>query len=188
LYSRLRKERVLDHFTRGKIYGFIISNPGVHFSFVKRELKVNNGNLAYHLRVLEREGYLKSRREGANRCFYPTEVPYPKMIGGELVNGKLDQKAEMILDEIEEKPNLTQSELMSYTGIGRSTLSRKLSSMEKMDLINVKRDGNEKRYSLNEKAIERYKVCPYCGKDMKLVSTPHYCPYCKRKIIFSDDS
>ena len=110
------------------------------------------------------------------------------MIGGELVNKNLDQTAERILGEIEERPNLSQSELIKYTGIGRSTLSRKLSALVDLNLINVERDGNEKRYSLNEKALERYKVCPFCGKTLKLVSTPHFCPYCKRKIRFDEDS
>ncbi|RLF26545.1 MAG: hypothetical protein DRN14_06680 [Thermoplasmata archaeon] len=71
LYSRLRKEKVLDNFTRGSIYGFIVANPGAHYNLIKEELKLNNGAVLYHLNILEKENYIYSKREGMYKRFYP---------------------------------------------------------------------------------------------------------------------
>ena len=81
LYSKIRREEVLDQYTRGKIHGYIIANPGEHYNSLKAQLRLKNGTLAYHLRVLEREGYVKSVRDGPFKRFYPqswkTSAPAP---------------------------------------------------------------------------------------------------------------
>ena len=28
-----------------------------------------------------------------------------------------------------------------------------------------------------------FSICPYCGKELKLPKTPHFCPYCKEKLV-----
>jgi DNA-binding transcriptional ArsR family regulator len=78
LYSRIKKEEVLDHFVRGQIYGFIVSNPGEHYNSIRERLKVTNGTLSYHLRTLEVQGFIKSRKESIYRRFYPVEMKFPR--------------------------------------------------------------------------------------------------------------
>jgi DNA-binding transcriptional ArsR family regulator len=86
LYSRIKKDRVLDNFTRGMIYGFIMSNPGVHYNFIKQKLGLNNGSIVYHLTVLERQELIKSERVGLYKRFYP-------------VNGTLNESGIMELND-----------------------------------------------------------------------------------------
>jgi hypothetical protein len=60
LYTKIRREEVLDHFTRGRIYGMIESSPGVHYTLIKKKVGVGNGTLTYHLSTLEREGFIRA--------------------------------------------------------------------------------------------------------------------------------
>jgi len=62
LYVRLKKKDVLSHFTRGQIFGYIQANPGAHYNAIIQDLGLRNGVGAYHLKVLEREGFIKSMK------------------------------------------------------------------------------------------------------------------------------
>src|SRR3989337_3529033 len=77
LYSKIKRERVLDHFVRGQIFGYIQANPGEHYNAIKDALGLTNGSLAHHLRTPEREQFLKSKRYGLYRRFYPMNYRLP---------------------------------------------------------------------------------------------------------------
>jgi predicted transcriptional regulator len=83
-YTRLRREKMLDQFTRGQIFGFVMANPGSSYRGIKRGLGLNNGTLTYHLYTLEREKFVRSRIDGVYKRFYPIDVRIPDD-GGEEV-------------------------------------------------------------------------------------------------------
>jgi hypothetical protein len=70
LYMKVRKEKVLDNFMRGRIYQFIIHCPGAHLRFIKRVLGVEMGVLCHHLKVLERSGLIRSDKRGNLKRFF----------------------------------------------------------------------------------------------------------------------
>lgn len=70
LYSRIPREELLDHETRQEILAIVGDDPGIHLRAIEREVG-GYGKTYYHLARLEREGFLKSRREGIYRRFYP---------------------------------------------------------------------------------------------------------------------
>lgn len=74
LYSRIKGKKLLDHSLRENIYKLILKNPGINFTSLMKMLNVKNGVLAYHLKILEREEMIKSRRDGLYRRFYPEGV------------------------------------------------------------------------------------------------------------------
>jgi hypothetical protein len=59
LYTRIHGKKTLDNFVRGQVFGHIQSQPGTHFNDIKKTLQLGNGNLAYHLQKLEKEGFIK---------------------------------------------------------------------------------------------------------------------------------
>ena len=59
MYTRIQKDDELDKFVRGQIYGYIKTNPGVHYNKIRREIDIKNGTLSYHLRVLEKTELIK---------------------------------------------------------------------------------------------------------------------------------
>ena len=67
----------MDHHTRGQILGYIQSEPGTHYNELKKNLELNNGTLSYHLRVLEREGHIKSLNRGIYKFLFPGNFRLP---------------------------------------------------------------------------------------------------------------
>lgn len=74
LYLRLRSGEILDHYKRGMIHGFIVANPGVYFTEMKRALNLSNGSLVYHLDMLLRNGDVFCRRSGTLMRYYEKDV------------------------------------------------------------------------------------------------------------------
>lgn len=77
LYSRLRRSEVLSSAARERIYDAVGAHPGAHLRALRRELGLANGVLLHHLRVLERNGYVRSVVDGRLRRFYTTTGPNP---------------------------------------------------------------------------------------------------------------
>lgn len=150
LYSRIKKDRVLDNFTRGMIYGFIMSNPGVHYNFIKQKLGLNNGSIVYHLTVLERQELIKSEKVGLYKRFYP-------------INGSLSETGLMELNETQEKllelvrlsPGLTQREVGERMGISSRLINYHVGLLQRSRLVTLEKDGKVTRLY----ATERMPVC-----------------------------
>jgi DNA-binding MarR family transcriptional regulator len=107
LFTRLNKDQALDNRIRYQILGYLTENPGQHYSAVKKALNLNNGGAVYHILVLEREGFIRSQRDGILKRFYPAAIKAPekhKRTPEELVGE--------ILADIDKKPGITQKELV----------------------------------------------------------------------------
>jgi DNA-binding MarR family transcriptional regulator len=145
LYSRLKKEEVLDQFTRGRIYEYIRNNPGDHYNSIKQELNLNNGVLAYHLKTLEREDYIKSTRDGIYKRFYPLDVKVQRVNGFGIrsVQGR-------IIMHLIQNPGLTQREISGALNISQQVVSYHLNLMMETGHIRAKRQGKTYRYLVNE--------------------------------------
>ncbi|MEM4728500.1 MAG: Ig-like domain-containing protein [Thermoplasmata archaeon] len=150
LYSRIKKDRVLDNFTRGMIYGFIMSNPGAHYNLIKQKLGLNNGSIVYHLTVLERQELIKSERVGLYKRFYP--------VGRSFVEAglmELDDEQQRLLDLIRECPGMTQRELAERARMSSRAVNYHLGLLQRARLITLVREHGETRcYS-----TDRMPVC-----------------------------
>ncbi len=138
LYTRLHREAVLDNFTRGRIYEHIRINPGEHYRAIKKTLELNNGNLTYHLMVLEKEDYIKSRTDGFCKRFYP--------VGMKITKGQPKSIQELILKKISESPFVSQKELAEEFGINVSTVNYHINIMTGAGIIGSEKEGRVKHY------------------------------------------
>lgn len=134
LYSRLRREEVLDNETRGMIRGYIIANPGDHFTAIGKALDLKNGTLAYHLTVLEKERIVKSVRDGKFRRFFPSEMKVPKASFPTRIE-------EMILEVVRETPGITLKDIASSLAISSPTASYHVGKLKEMNLVRRERRG-----------------------------------------------
>lgn len=149
LYTKLNRDQILDHYTRGKIHGYILANPGDHYNSIRKTLGIPNGSFAYHLRVLEREGVIKSRRDGVYKRFYPSGMRIPS-------NGsQLKEIQRLIFKKVKETPGISQKEMASFLGLASSTIHYHAQILIGADIIKPKRMGREVRYFPNE----------LCGKE-----------------------
>jgi DNA-binding MarR family transcriptional regulator len=138
-YSRIQKEDVLDQFVRGQIYGFIKTNPGVHYNQILRKVGVKNGTLSYHLGVLEKTELIQSRREGLKyRVFYPTGMNFPKSERFRLTDFQIQ-----VIDTLKRKPGLTQKELARFLGQKPQTINYNIKVLDQAGLITVEKKGRK---------------------------------------------
>jgi DNA-binding MarR family transcriptional regulator len=137
--SRIKREKVLDHFVRGQIYGYVIKAPGTNYSEIKRELKLANGVLSHHLFTLEREGFIKSLREGTYRRYFPREAAVSER--GQILS-KL-QKA--ILDVVRGSPGISQAAVAGKLGTRRQRISYNMRRLAMVGLVRVEGWGLTKR-------------------------------------------
>jgi predicted transcriptional regulator len=146
LYTAIRKDKVLDHFFRGRLYEYIMENPGITYTALKKHFDVNNGTLTYHLHKLEKEEILAHRNVGKYKLFYPDGV---KMRGADVVISVLDKE---ILEIVSDNPGITTSRIISDLKGTRSkrTLSRHIKDLERKELIEIVKDGGDRRAYLSE--------------------------------------
>ena len=130
LYSRLKKEGLLNHAVRGQIFGYVNSHPGANFSQIMKELNLKNGVLAYHLNTLEREELIRSMRDGSFRRYYPRsgrDVPF--------------EIQKVILDRVARMPGIPQGVLADELGLGRQVLDYHLDHLVQTGHLRMERRG-----------------------------------------------
>lgn len=140
LYTRIKKDAVLDNFQRGRIYQYILMNPGDHFSHIKKMLALNSGTLTYHLSVLERREFVKSRTDGRFRRFYPYEM--------RVEHGPHRDIQELILGYLANNPGISQKEIAHALNIHVSTVNYHVNMMVGAGLLRSSKEGRIQLYEV----------------------------------------
>jgi predicted transcriptional regulator len=154
LYTKLHKDKILDHFTRGRVYEYIRNHPGTHYSEIKRELDLNNGSLTYHLHTLEREALIKSQNISRYKLFYPTGVKIPKNM-----EQQISAIRNRIRDIIQENPGITQKEIsLMLNDKSQRTISYHVKSMTRAGIIRVEKVGRENKCFINDEVMDAGEV------------------------------
>jgi predicted transcriptional regulator len=143
LYARLHKHEVLDNKTRYALHGLILENPGLHYNEIIREFGLTNGVAAYHLHVLEREGFLRAVRDGTLKRFYSvtTKVPQDRRLTP-------DQIRDEIVRFVAKTPGINQREIVSELGIGRTVAGYHLKAMVDDGILESSRFGKFTTYKV----------------------------------------
>jgi DNA-binding MarR family transcriptional regulator len=138
LYTRLKKEYILDNFTRGRIYGYVEANPGEHFNAIKRALSLKNGSLAYHLRTLEKGGYIVSKRDRGYTRFYPKSMKLPKKNVKELIPMQKN-----IFEIIQSNPGISQRGIADKLKISYQLVHYHIKVLQDADYLYLKKDKKQ---------------------------------------------
>jgi len=136
LYTKIKREQVLDHFVRGQIYGYVLANPGEHYNAIKQALSLTNGSLAHHLKTLEREQFIKSRRFGLYRRFYPIQMRIPEE--GYLTLNTIQRT---IAELIQTNPGITQKNIAMRLNLTPPTINYHIAILQDNHVIQVVREG-----------------------------------------------
>jgi predicted transcriptional regulator len=145
LYSRRKREKVLDRPTRERIYGYIIGNPGAYFGLIKEELDLGSGQLVYHIKQLEEAHLIYSKEDGAKKRFYPADIPKQKS-----TIPLLSEIQEKILGIIKDNEGIGQKKIASHLGISRQVAGYHLTKMERKGVIEKETVGREAKYYPSE--------------------------------------
>lgn len=140
LYTRLARPDVLGHEDREKLYRLVEQTPGIHFHALQRDLGWNTGTLTYHLRVLERHGFLVSRRDGLYRRFYLSGAAPRKEVFEN--QGPSGLRAD-VLEAIRNQHGMSQTDLALALGANKQTVNYHVKALERQGLIRLEKRGRE---------------------------------------------
>ena len=135
--------------------GYVEANPGVHYTELMRALDLNNGTLAYHLNVLEKERFVVSRRQGLYKLFYPrlwrgSEPQAPQHFfstGFSRKDYKPSTVQQKVVSVIQDYPGISQVEIAENLGISKQSLNYHIKKLRRAGQISVKREkGNTHCY------------------------------------------
>jgi len=146
LYTRIKKEEVLDHFLRGQVYGVIKTQPGSNFTTIRNLLSLSNGTLSYHLRTLESSGFVLSERDGLYKRFFPADLGAAAAQDGI----RLSELQRRLLERLRRNPEVGQRELARDAGVTQQCISYNLRSMRRQGLVVKVRSGRGHRYVVIE--------------------------------------
>ena len=148
LFVRIKNDHVLDHFTRGQIFGYIKANPGTHYIAVQEHLELQNGVLAYHLKVLEREEYITSERDGIYKRFYPRHMKIPHK------ERQLTRVQRDIVSALRSHPGTSQNGLARLVDESKQVVGYHIRVLQKAGLVRVERDAQQTRCYLDSAPLE----------------------------------
>lgn len=175
LYTKLKKEEILDHYIRGKIHGYILANPGDHYSSIRKALDVTNSSLTYHLSVLEKEALIRSERDGMYKRFYPKGA---KLSEKEV--GALTPVQNRIIEAIKETPGICQKDIASMLGVSSSTVNYHISRLVQKGIVRSKRKGMKIAYYFSREPIRSPQDLEKTGKRMSNDHSSSGFPYPRR--------
>jgi DNA-binding transcriptional ArsR family regulator len=150
LYARVHGDEVLEHPGRAEVYERVKAFPGVNFVQLSKAVTFGASTLNYHLRVLEKNGYITSVRDGRYlRFFDRTSGSYAgarKMAVSALRN---DTTA-AIAQHIRTHPGVAQCDLAAAFDVTPSTVTWHINRLAGQGLVTKARDGAHTRYYVGE--------------------------------------
>ena len=160
MFGMVRKTKD-GEFQRGRLYGYIESNPGIHLSALTRLSDLGNNQATYHLDLLEKEGRIWSRRDGRLLIFFADSVAMDTSFSSPLLDinfSKNSIKRSILM-------NLNQADLMDLAGPSGSQLAKEIGvspqvfsyhirSLIDWEMVERKRSGLKVSLSITELGIE----------------------------------
>lgn len=123
--------------------GYLAATPGAHFSKIRDDLKLGTGETQHHLRQLEDDGVVESRKDGDYRRYFP---------GGQfsefeqVVLGHLRRETQRgILAALLEDPAATSGDIAAQLEVSRPTISKHAARLEEANLL-----SRENGYAVTE--------------------------------------
>jgi predicted transcriptional regulator len=122
------------------IAGYLTATPGAHFSKVRDDLQLGTGETQHHLRRLESDGAVQSRKDGEYKRYFPADrfSEFEQVALGYL---RKDTPCGMVITLLE-RPSLSASALAEELDVSRPTVSKHATDMAEDGLLS-REDGYE---------------------------------------------
>ena len=133
LFTKINQTDILTNSTRVMILSFIDENPGTYFSTMRNELGLGNGSAMYHLSVLEKNGYIRSKKVGKYRRYYTPDQEL----------SDLTEKEERVLEIVSNEEGLSQSDIAQQLNLSRQTVHYSIKSLVSKNRIVEVDSGNK---------------------------------------------
>lgn len=165
-YAREKRDEVLDQQTRNAIYLLIRENEGLHFRKICRLLDKKMGVVQYHVSVLEKNGLIRSIRDGRYKCFFATDKEKESEIAPDQRNAVHDSLRETIITSLRRKTpqvlitHLAREKVASHqvlstvACVSPQAITFHTQRLQSFGIIEAQKEGRQKFYSLSPAAIQ----------------------------------
>ncbi|NWF96591.1 MAG: helix-turn-helix domain-containing protein [Candidatus Thorarchaeota archaeon] len=146
--GRQKRLTLLLHPFRRDLYTILCENPGTYLLELVDMLESPIGTLTWHLRILEREGLVKSIKFAGKRLYYPKML---RTREAEMAYSTLrTETAQRVFAFIVNNPGCYQEQLAEALSVHHDTIRWHVARMEQTGLIRVVREGRTKKHYLDE--------------------------------------
>jgi len=152
LYSKLKRSKI-EHGTRYEILGYLKARPGAHYTELKDNLDLNDGSLVHHLRVLEKEDKIYSKRVGKYKLFYVTSYRRETSFGDYLTPFQ-----KRILELILNNPGMVPKNLSRILDRSQTDISYHLTELNRNGILEKRKKGRNIQYFIRDEYIDMIMV------------------------------
>ncbi len=115
------------------IAGYVTATPGAHFSKLRDDLQLGTGETQHHLRRLESEETIESRKDGEYKRYFPADrfSDFEKVALGYL---RKETPRGMVVTLLEE-PGVSAATIAERIGVSRPTVSKHAADMAEAGVL-----------------------------------------------------
>jgi predicted transcriptional regulator len=144
-FRHVRSDNLLEHSFRHGLLRLVRAEPGIHLREVARRMGLTTNNAAYHLRVLEKHGLIRSERWNGKRVYAPAVASGAR--GRMLAHAALQHAGRAdVLRAVVEHPGTNQTRLAVLTGQHQGAAGWHLRRLMGAGLVQEERTARECRY------------------------------------------
>ncbi len=148
LFSRIRKEDLLEHPVRADVFDAIQTDPGIHFQELVRRIGKGRGTMEHHVRKLVSAGLLVEKAERGFTCYFPKgEVDRRLMDVAPLFKA---DGARRVVQAVQAQPGAATMELAATLGMATSTVNYHVKRLVDAGLLDPQREGRYVRLHLTD--------------------------------------
>ena len=140
--EKIKRKDVLRNRKRREIYYFVVDNPFSHFRRITRTVRVGPNQCSWHLRILEKMGFIKSEHVGRYLTYHANNSDY---IGTRINRPAIlisNSNAKKILEYLLGNPGVKIAQLSQALMMNRHTISYHIKRMQTSGLVErVERNG-----------------------------------------------
>jgi DNA-binding transcriptional ArsR family regulator len=144
LYSKLKKTKI-EKGIRHEILGYLKAKPGANYSELKRNLDLNDGSLVHHLRILEREEKVYSKKMGKYKLFYVSTYRRQTSIRDYISPFQL-----RIMEIILQNPGIVPKKLSAILDRSQTDMSYHLTELSRSGLLEKRKKGRNIHYYISD--------------------------------------
>lgn len=128
----------LEHETRGRIHDLVAERPGLSLTDLSEALETPLSTVRHHVKVLERERVVVSRKLRGGRRLYPLDAE-----NEELAAALAGESSAAIIHALHEEGRTTVGDVVDRVERSYGTVSYHLSRLSEDGLVRQERDGRE---------------------------------------------
>jgi len=149
-YARVHGDEVLEHPGRAEVYERVKAFPGVNFVQLSQQVGFGASTLNYHLRVLERNGYVTSVRDGRYLRFFDRASGAYAGARKLAVSALRNETTAAMAKHIRDNPGVAQCDLAARFQVTASTVTWHINRLASQGLVQKERKAQHTRYYLGE--------------------------------------